>query len=643
MFALFFFSGPEFQKQRWIIQNAIKIAGLIKWNTNPSVNTTGELIVPRRPNASLNRKATDFLICPNCTSFHTITNLRNHFASCTKGVLKGARNIKILARAIEGRFSEDASEQLREVLPVMREDEIVQLIRYDWLLIAYGNILCMKYGFHFQQNMIRAKLRLAGRVLQALKNINSEVTDFASIFYPKRYKSLIEAIKIVGKFDSATNEFGSPATSASAITAVKQIGSILKCEYIQRDDSEHVKRTDNFIYLMESQLSSIINKRVKESQLEKKRTKDHKVPSNEDVRLLSAFLKCERSKCLEELSENYSFKKWKKLSELIIASIIVFNRKRVGESQNTLIQDFEHRESVDQTSNEQLYASLSKESKKVAKCYSRMKVRGKKGCSNVNVLLDADITKCIEMMLFHRPKAKIPLCNKYMFGLPSPPGEKRIRVVNACYVLSKLSTKVGAKDPTTLRGTNLRKHFATNCMAKELNDDMVGEVAKFLGHREAVHREHYRHNTLDREIVKIAQLLVAAQGIEENVDLSDSDSSGSDDEDYVIIPTSASVKRKKNITKIQPSKSSVTSSKSTGRKRVRSEKEEHPEEAISKRMKTGGKCRNKLNEGTSLVTGFKSTGEKLFSTKGKKHPEKPTSKRMKPKPKGQVRKMSQNK
>lgn len=620
----------------------MKVAGLVKWNTDPSINTTGELIVPRRPHASLNRKATDFLICPHCTSFHSITNLRNHFASCSKGALKGARNIKILARAIEGRFSEDASEQLREILPVMREDEIVELIRFDWLLIAYGNILCMKYGFHFQQNMIRAKLRLGGRVLHALKNIDAEVTDFASIFYPKRYKSLIEAIKIVGKFDAAMNEFGSPATAASAMTSIKQIGSILKCEYIQRDKSDHVKKTDDFLYLMESQLSSIINKRVKESQLERTRKKDHKIPSKEDVRVLSAFVTCERTKCLNELSANYSLENWKKLSELIIASIIVFNRKRVGESQNTLIEDFERRETIDQTSNEELYASLSEESKKVAICYSRMKVRGKKGFTNVNVLLDADVTNCINVMLFYRQRAGIPLHNKYLFGWPSPPGEKRIKVVNACYVLSKLSTMCGAKDPTTLRGTNLRKHFATACMAKELNDDMVGEVAKFMGHREAVHREHYRHNTIDREIVKIAQLLLAAQGIEENEDdCSDSVSSGSDDEEYVTIPESgisASAKRKKNLRKVRPSKSSITTSKSPGRKRLRSKQEEHPEKAISKRIKTKGKCaKRNLNAATSLVTGFKSTGLNRLGSKAKKHPEKNTSKRMTSKPKGKVR------
>lgn len=570
------------------------------------------LIVPRRPNPSLNRNASHFLICPNCSSFHTITNLRNHFVRCTGGAIKGARNIKILARKVEGRMSSDASEQLREIIPVMKEDQIVKLIRYDWLLIAHGNILCMKYSYHFQQNMIRAKLRLAGRVLHALKTINTEVTDFASIYHPKRYKSLIEAIKIVGKYDSSTNEFGSPATSASAITAVKQIGRILKLEYMEKENAESVKRTKNFLFLMDSEFSSIINKRVKECQMKRRRDKDHKIPSKEDVRLLAMYVKSERDSCLEALTANFSFVNWVKLSKLTIASIIVFNRRRTGESQNILVSDFEKRESMNRTSNQELFESLSEESKKVAKRYSRMKIRGKKG-SNVNVLLRTDISSCIELLLSHRLEAGVPSYNPFLFALPSPPCENRIRVINACTVLASLSKLCGAEDPTTLRGTNLRKHFASACMAKELDDAMVSEVAKFLGHRESVHREHYRHNTLDREVVKMVKLLKEAQGFDEDDsddDDSDSDSESSDSEDYITLPKSAlyidsntrrtinkkviaytpaaSQKRKKKMQEVRPP---PTSTSQTSRKL----KPEHTVQGGGKFMKTERNSKNKVS------------------------------------------------
>lgn len=575
------------------IQNKIKIIGMFKWNTNPA-NKNKELIVSRRPNSKLNKNATDYLICPNCIGLYAITNLRNHFTSCTGGAYKSVRNVKILSRAIEGRFAAEASDQLREVIPVMREDAVVQLIRYDPLLIVYGNLLCLKYHFHFQQNMIRAKLRLAGRVLQAVRIINAEVTDFASLYHPKLYKQVIEAIKVVGKFNSVTNEFGAPATSASAVTLVKQIGSVLKCEYIEAEDCIHVKKTEDFLYLMESQFTSVISKRVKESQQQKRREKNHKIPSKNDVRLLSAFLNSERKTCFDGITANFSTENWVKLLELTLASIIVFNRRRVGEAQNILTSNFLRRESIE-TSNEELFGSLSEEAKKVARRYTRMKIRGKKG-SNVNVLLKADISSCLELLLNYRERAGVSPSNPFLFALPSSPFDTRIKVVNACRVLATISVQCGAEDPSTLRGTNLRKHLATTCMAMELNDDMVSELAKFMGHAESVHREYYRHNTIDREVVKIANLLEAAQGIDQDFDdsVSDDDDSLSDDDDseYVVVPESTlqaisrnrnninGEGRKKLKAKTNPKKesSSVAGAKSTSqaaRKGIKANKKEH--------------------------------------------------------------------
>lgn len=580
------------------IQDQIRKLGTWKWNTDSTLNK-GELIVSRRPHLKFNRKATDYLTCPNCTGVYTIKNIRNHFAICTKRAFKGTRNIKILSRAVEGRFSGEASEQLRGLIPVMRADAIVELIRYDWLLIVYGNLLCMKYNLHFQQNMIRAKLRLAGRVLHALRSINNEVTDFASIYSPKHYKSLIEAIKVVGTFNPATNEFGTPATASSAVTSIKQIGSILKCEYIEKENWGRVKITEYFVFLMESQFTSIINKRVKESQLQKKRDKDHKIPIKNDVRLLSEYLDRERKVCFERLSANYSKKDWIQLSELTIASIIVFNRRRVGETQNICVSEFNKRESIDETTNEELFGALSEKSKKVAKRFSRIKIRGKKGCFNLSVLMKADIVSCIELLLLHRTRVGISSENTFLFALPPSPGENRIRVVNACNVLTKLSTKFGAKDPSSLRGTNLRKHFATMCMALELNDDDVSEVAKFMGHAESVHRNHYRHNTIDREIVKIATLLEAAQGIEEHY--SDSDNIGCDsDNEYDESPPKsvfqAGTKKREKNNEIVNDKSVKTyiADVSACRKRKTINSPSQPPKKVTS-VATAGRKRKKTN------------------------------------------------
>lgn len=144
--------------------------------------------------------------------------MRHHVAKCTKKPLNGERVVTVLGRAVEGRLHANASDRLRLVVfPVLREDAIVRLIRYDWIIIIYGNKICVKYTPSYQHNMIRAQLRLAGRVLSALR----EVTDYSSIFNAKIYDSLIQAIRIVAWYDPISDEFKSPATQQPHLQSLK--------------------------------------------------------------------------------------------------------------------------------------------------------------------------------------------------------------------------------------------------------------------------------------------------------------------------------------------------------------------------------------------------------------------------------------
>lgn len=139
-----------------------------------------------------------------------------------------------------------------------------------------------------------------------------------------------------------------------------------------------------------------------------------------------------------------------------------------------------------------------------------MKVRGKRD-RTASVLIKPNIEKCLQLILSHRKEGNVPNNNKYLFGLPSLAG-LRIRVIDACRVVLKFSGKCGAKDPKSLRGKTMRKHMASMCISKELSDNAVSDVADVMGHHEKIHREYYRRNPMVREVVKMSQLLEAAQG-----------------------------------------------------------------------------------------------------------------------------------
>ncbi|CAD6208865.1 GSCOCG00010690001-RA-CDS, partial [Cotesia congregata] len=74
-----------------------------------------------------------------------------------------------------------------KILPYMKLTEHVKLIRYDLLIILFGNEECTKYRKRNLAQMIRAKLSLIARFLLFIKKIEVSITDFASIYDPKHY------------------------------------------------------------------------------------------------------------------------------------------------------------------------------------------------------------------------------------------------------------------------------------------------------------------------------------------------------------------------------------------------------------------------------------------------------------------------
>lgn len=503
-------------KQRRDIQDSLRTIGSVNWNANPKKENR-KLITSRRPNRKfIDRKPEYYTTCPYCYGQLAKSALRLHVKyKCPKKPIvidekaKGERKITALGTLVEARFHDDVSDALANVLKNLRDSEVVRGIKYDWLVVVYGNKLCKKYTRTKRIGMIQSRLRLVGRILHELKRIQPEITDFATLYRPKYYDNLIEAIQVVSRFDSTRNEYGAPGTASSAVTAIKKIGIMLKAEYIKMDDHEKQRITENFLTLLDSDIYDTINKTVNETQEKRKRQTVVNLPSMDDVKVLAQYLEVESNDCMNKLSKSFDYKTWLRLSHLTLASIILFNRKRVGDAEDIIVEEFNRRELMNENTNELLFASLSEESKETAKQYCRMRVRGKKGYK-VQVLLKANMEKQIALILSHRVNAGILPDNEFVFALPSSTGE--IKVIDACTVMYKFARACGAKNPSSLTGTNLRKQLATFCVSLELNDAEVADVADFMGHAEKVHRQYYRQNTIDRQVVKISKVLEAAQG-----------------------------------------------------------------------------------------------------------------------------------
>lgn len=519
---------PKKNAERRKIIDMIRKNGNFKYNINAEVNK-GQLIVCRRPNIKWDKDAKDFTVCIKCKGFFAKNSIRNHSRTCLKRDFKKQKGIMVMGRKIACRIHKLANNTLKNaVFPVLREDEVVRTIRYDELLILYGNKLCNKYKAEHQHDMIRARLRLLGRFLLALKEINSNVTDFKSLYQPKIYDDCISAINIVAGYNDDEKMFKAPAVAANLSTLIKYVGNLLIMEYIKQEDMENKKLVKDFLKLLIVDIGTSINTTVAETQSARKRHKKVQLPSMEDVQTLYRHLKEKRVKAYNALKESFSSEKWRSLAEVTLIGLQLFNRRRAGEIERTLIEDFQNNEKLNEDMYSDIYKSLSRQNKKIAGKYIRFCIRGKKG-RTVPVLLTNEIFECINLLLQYRREMGVPTKNPYIFGLPSNE-RNRYKYLKACILMRRFSKECNAVHDHTLRGTILRKHVATHCIQLNLNEIDVSDLANFMGHADKIHKEHYRQPLPFRNILKISQYLEAVQGNKENTSSSSSEGEEDDDE-----------------------------------------------------------------------------------------------------------------
>ncbi|CAG9814690.1 unnamed protein product [Phaedon cochleariae] len=340
-------------------------------------------------------------------------------------------------------------------------------------------------------------------------NIDKGVTDLASVFDPRFCDNTLIAINRAARFDSETCNYGAPTVAFSLGSMLKQIGKFLINECIKTHQEDKKKNAKSFLKLLTEEINISVNRNVTESQVQMRRRQKVVLPSTEDIKKLHKFLSNIRQKSLADIRKKFSVKVWMQLAEATLMSVQLFNRRRAGEVERILVEDFNSYQSIDEESNKDLFQSLNDSSKRLANRYVRFAIRCELN-RTVPVLLDQNLLECIKTINNHRGIAGVPVENPYVFGIRGRMNDE-FKYLRACSLMRKFSEECGAEHPERLRGTKLRKHIATTCITLNLEEQEISDLANFMGHAENIHKNIYRQ-PISRDIIRMSKLLEVAQG-----------------------------------------------------------------------------------------------------------------------------------
>ncbi|XP_012521933.1 uncharacterized protein LOC105828238 isoform X1 [Monomorium pharaonis] len=427
-----FISLPKGNQDRQNIIKHLRQKGNYLFNLNPTYNN-GELLVCRRPTESGTKTACDFVCCAGCKGFFSKSSIRQHFRKCTQKVV--ARSVNKLGNIIQDRIHECANSILRNVIfPVLREDDIIRLIRYDELVITYGNKMCLKRDTnqHQHQERIRTRLRLLGRFLQALRKINKDVTDFYSLYHPSKYDNCITAVNQLAGFNENTKLYAASSVASTLCAYIREMGNLGIAEHIKRNKLKEKINIEDFLQLFQG-FSVSVQKNVKKSRIQARRNKKTQELSFDDIKVLHDFLQSNRRKAFQQLKNIFTFNTWRQLAEFTLISVQVFNRRCAEAVERMSIDDYMHQGCINKRTNSDIYESLLHETRKTVDNYVRVPIRERCG-KPVAILLDCEMKNCIEVLLRYRKEANIHEKNPYIFALP---GDDKRRF-KACDIITQI-------------------------------------------------------------------------------------------------------------------------------------------------------------------------------------------------------------
>lgn len=500
-------SFPKGSKERRINLDLLRNKG--NHAHNADVLRAGKgVLVPRQQSAAKHVDVKDYMHCLNCQGLFRRKALWRHMARCNlakkcKVTKPGRSRVQALC-AYAQPVPEGVSKKLWKLISDMKQDEVTQAVKSDSCIFKFGEHLCNKMGGDkTKHEYIRTKMREAGRLLVCARKVG-KLQSIKDFFTPSNFSHVIKAVKDTSGFREEDEVFTVPSLALKLGHTIKKMADIVECEAMmagQEIDEQNVKR---FKQMYTTKWNECVSASALKTLNEAKWNSPELLPFTEDVKKMHMHLSSATKQYQEKLKLDKSQKNWSNLAQVTLCEVILFNRRRAGEVSKMKLNTYLLRNTS--ALHTDVADALSEVEQKLCQHFQRIEIRGKRD-RKVPILLTPSMMDSMELLVKNRQTCGVLDDNQFFFAKPNT--ETSFFKGTDC--VRKVAHQCGAKHPTTLSSTKLRKHVATLSKVLNLTDTEMDQLADFLGHDIRVHRKFYRLPEGTLQLAKISKVLMALE------------------------------------------------------------------------------------------------------------------------------------
>lgn len=466
-------------------------------NYNVLEKGDGQIIPKYR--CSNREKSIKLIPCTVCHGMYRKNELWQHFKKCSSS-LNSKDNEKINVGPVAGGkklMPKCCSSEIFHVniIDKMRDDSIKAAVLSDPSIIKIGMNMYADHGIQNHRHVyISNKMREMGRLLIELKK--NGISSISQAIDRANWDILVSSVRSLCQFEEETDKYGIPSLACKLGHTLKSMAEDLAFEKLKSGDLRAQEEAETFLKLYQRGWSSAVSAKAVRTLQMNKYNKPKLLPLVEDVVKVSKYIE-HRLKELEQQEKNTC--SYREFCKLLLAQIILFNRKRGGEAERMTVENFKEAQ-LGGAADSVVLETLNEFEKNLCKTHTRVEIIGKKN-RKVPVLLTESMKKNILLLIKMGSKEKIS--SKFLFAKPRDT-RFPLRGVDS---LREAVKEAEVKQPELLTSTLLRKQMATLAQVLNLSETSQDVLATFAGHDIRVHRNYYRLPEETIELAKVSKLL----------------------------------------------------------------------------------------------------------------------------------------
>lgn len=451
------------------------------------------------------------LPCTHCKGYYARKTLRRHVKRCHFNS-KSQTSTRSRPQAeghtlMSDHFGPNDPLRTSGVLKTLKADEISLVAKRDKIICEVARKYVKSHKDKHLIVVARRYMRRLATLLIEVRNIEKNKSlQFSSILHPSKFKSIIQATRRISGYDPSGRTFKSSSMALQLGTTIKKaINAAYSIEVQKNIASPSLGILDSMKKLIEEEWATEISIEASQNLNLNRFNKPTLMPVAEDIYKMKMYLDELLLNAKIKLSQNNKDEDaYKTIIEGSYCSLLLFNKRRVGELQRILLNTYLNVQKNEPSGDfEKL---LSPTEKILIKKLKRIVIRGKRG-RGVPVLFDKVTIEALELAVRLRNNF-YESYNTYLFGTCHSES-----CISGYHVFRKhVQFALGDPNKTrSLTSTKLRKHLATMAQILKMDNEDLEQLASFMGHTTKTHNEWYRLPSDIYQTAKVSKILLLAQ------------------------------------------------------------------------------------------------------------------------------------